>query len=183
MQTYGESVHPPFLSLTSGVSWYQRTAAVRRLPSRAPRCLTKEPKLSRCDLRGSVLPSLSLYVFTKSLSNVPRDVYLTLKCLSFFNNTLFVDQWPFSVALLQFGVYLSLILAIKSFAFETQIWRLLALSVSSVALPIESQHWFCVMVWMYNLFYIYRMGQMKHLSISWCPLLILDLNYSFAFVS
>jgi len=36
-----------------------------------------------------------------------------------FNNTLFVDQWPFSVALLQFGVYLSLILAIKSFAFET----------------------------------------------------------------
>lgn len=64
---------------------------------------------------------LSLSVFTKSLSNVPRDVSFPLKCLSLFNNTLFVDQWPFSVALLQFGVYLSLILAIKSFAFETDL--------------------------------------------------------------
>lgn len=89
------------------------------------------------DLRGSVLPSLSsLSVFAKSLSNVPRDLSFTLKCLSLFNNTLFVDQWPFSVALLQFGVYLSLILAIKSFAFETQTWFLLASSVSSVAVEI-----------------------------------------------
>lgn len=94
------------------------------------------PRVLR-DLRGSVLPSLSsLSVFAKSLSNVPRDLSFTLKCLSLFNNTLFVDQWPFSVALLQFGVYLSLILAIKSFAFETQTWFLLASSVSSVAVEI-----------------------------------------------
>lgn len=87
-------------------------------------------------------PVSPLSVFAKSLSNVPRDLSFTLKCLSLFNNTLFVDQWPFSVALLQFGVYLSLILAIKSFAFETQTWFLLASSISSVALEI------CVMVWM-----------------------------------
>ncbi len=135
-------------------------ARVWRLCARP--CLAKE--LSRCDLRGSVLPSLSLSEFTKSLSNVPRGVSFPLKCLSLFNNTLFVDQWPFSVALLQFGVYLSLILAIKSFAFETQTWRLLALS-----------DWICVV---FGCTTSSTSTEWAKRNPSRCPLLILDINES-----
>lgn len=126
MQT---SVHPPFVSLPSGVSWYQRTAAAAAASIASRPCLAKEPKLSRCDLHDSVLTSLSLRVHKESLmyQGVFPFFWNVFLCLII----LFVDQWPFSVALLQFGVYLSLILAIKSFAFETQTWCLLALSVSS----------------------------------------------------
>lgn len=71
-------------------------------------------------LDGFVLSPLSLCLQGVSLMYqgiflLPWNVFLL------FYNTLFVDQWPFSVALLQFGVYLSLILAIKSFAFETDL--------------------------------------------------------------
>ncbi len=108
--------------------------------------------------------SLSLSEFTKSLSNVPRGVSFPLKCLSLFNNTLFVDQWPFSVALLQFGVYLSLILAIKSFAFETQTWRVLALS-----------DWICVV---FGCTTSSTSTEWAKRNPSRCPLLILDINDS-----
>lgn len=60
-------------------------------------------------------PCLSLSLMYQGIFLLPWNVFLL------FYNTLFVDQWPFSVALLQFRVYLSLILAIKSFAFETEL--------------------------------------------------------------
>lgn len=70
---------------------------------------------TRSSMALSSLFSLSLSLMYQGIFLLPWNVFLL------FYNTLFVDQWPFSVALLQFGVYLSLILAIKSFAFETDL--------------------------------------------------------------
>lgn len=127
MQTYTSLSILRLCHFTSRVSWYSRSAIsiayerAKVLPFLSVRVGMWRVIPRVCPGSRCLCPPVSspLCVFAKSLSNVPRDLSFTLKCLSLFNNTLFVDQWPFSVALLQFGVYLSLILAIKSFAFET----------------------------------------------------------------
>lgn len=76
-----------------------------RPPANGCTCLT-------VNLRHQMI-HVSLYVG----SVVPTDLFFSVLNVSFFCNSLsLIGCWPFSVALLQFEVYLWLILAIKCFA-------------------------------------------------------------------